>query len=196
MKKNKKLSPVPFILLGLILLAAGILLIFGSKIVSRLREASLPLSYRDEIVDAAHRYGLDPDLVAAVVKTESGFDPKAVSGDGAIGLMQVLPMTGEWIAWRRGLQFDKDRLYDPVYNLDFGCWLLSFLLERYGWNEKYALIAYNAGFARLDEWLKTDSMFDESGELNIPYAETRNYVEKITRLKERYGEVYGTELDG
>lgn len=195
MKKNKKRSPVLFIILGLIVLAAGLLLIFGSKIVSKLRESSLPLSYREEIVNAAHRYGLEPAFVAAVVRTESNFDPKAVSGDGAIGLMQVLPATGEWIAWRRGAEFDREKLYDPEFNLDYGCWLMSFLLERYGGNEKYALIAYNAGFARLDEWLKTNA--DENGELGeIPYAETRNYVDRITRLKERYGEVYGTELDG
>ncbi|MCR5610519.1 MAG: lytic transglycosylase domain-containing protein [Clostridiales bacterium] len=195
MAKNKKRSPVVFILLGLVLLAVGLMLIFGRGIITKLRDASLPLSYKEEIRNAAHRYGLEPAFVAAVVKTESGFDPRAVSGDGAVGLMQVLPSTGEWIAWRRGLEFDSERLYDPEYNLDYGCWLLSFLLERYDGNEKYALIAYNAGYGRLDEWLKT--RVDENGELtDIPYAETRNYVDRIGKLKERYGEVYGTELDG
>lgn len=195
MAKNKKRSPLIFILLGLLLLAAGLLIIFGRGLITKLRDASVTVFYKEEIKNAAHRYGLEPAFVAAVVKTESGFDKDAVSVDGAIGLMQVLPTTGEWIAWRRGLEFDKDKLYDPEVNLDYGCWLLNFLLERYGGNEKYALIAYNAGYGRLDEWLKT--YIDENGVLTeIPYAETRNYVDRITRLKERYGEVYGAELDG
>ena len=64
-----------------------------------------PISYVEEIKTAADRYGLDRTLVAAVVKTESGFRLDAVSQDGAVGLMQVLPSTAEWIAFRRGDEY-------------------------------------------------------------------------------------------
>ena len=159
----------------------------------RINARLYPISYVEEIKTAADGNGLDRYLVAAVVATESGFKPDAVSGVGAEGLMQVLPSTAEWIAFRRGLDYSECDLFDPETNLDYGCWLLKFLLDRYDGSVRNALIAYNAGFGRLDEWLKTGA--DENGELKeIPYAETRNYVDKVMKYMKKYGELYEEEL--
>ena len=169
-------------------------LMFGGCVGRRLDRSLYPLKYADEIKAAADRYRLDRCLVAAVVNTESGFRPEAVSGDGAEGLMQVLPTTAEWIAFRRGIEYEEGSLFDPETNLDYGCWLLSYLLDRYNGSVRNALIAYNAGHGRLDGWLVTGA--DENGELaDIPYAETRNYVAKVTKAIEKYREIYEEELE-
>lgn len=195
MKKSKKNNCAFFIIFGAILLAVGLFLLFGVKRIKAFQRMTLPLKYTEELKLAADRYGLDRRLVAAVVNTESGFRPDAVSVDGAEGLMQVLPATAEWVAYRRGVEYKEGSLFDPETNLDYGCWLLSYLLERYDGSVRNALIAYNAGFARLDEWLKAGT--DENGEpTSIPYPETRNYVKKVMDLIERYGDVYEKELFG
>ena len=192
MRKTSKKNPLFFIFLGVLLLAVGLLSVFGGRIISCVRGIPLSLRYTDELKAAADRYGLDRRLVAAVVNTESGFDEKAVSRDGAEGLMQLLPSTAEWIAAMRGLEYEEGCLFDPETNLDYGCWLLRYLLDRYDGSVRYALIAYNAGHARLEEWIKTRA--DENGDIDIPYPETKNYVKKIEGLIERYGKVYEKEL--
>lgn len=192
MKNNgKRSSLILAALITALMIGAAVLVFFYAK--GKLKKAAYPIAYTDEFTAAAERYGLDKSLVAALICTESRFRSDAVSGDGAVGLMQLLPSTAEWIAMRRGLDFTEERLYDPETNLDYGCWLLSWLLERYNGSERNALIAYNAGVGRLDEWLKSGA--DENDELTeIPFAETRNYVQRITMLKEKYGEVYAKEL--
>ncbi len=192
MKKMNRVSPFVYIAAGVLLLLIGLGIVFGGRILSCVRSVPLPLKYVEELKAAADRYGLDRRLVAAVVNTESGFDAKAVSRDGAEGLMQLLPTTAEWIAGMRGMTYEEGCLFDPETNLDYGCWLLRYLLDRYEGNLRYALIAYNAGHARLEEWIETRA--DENGEIDIPYPETKNYVRKIEGLIERYGKVYEKEL--
>ena len=192
MRKRSKL-PALLIVAGVLLLAVGFMAVFWGSITARLKKAMLPLEYVDEIKSAADSYGLDRRLVAAVVNTESGFDPEAVSVDGAEGLMQLLPSTAQWIADMRGVKLADGALFDPETNIEYGCWLLRYLLDRYDDEVRYALIAYNAGVGRLDGWLETET--DENGELSvIPYAETRNYVKKVMSLIEAYGEYYEAEL--
>lgn len=189
MKRTNKGAVLAALLSALMLIAA-----LPGCGTSKLRVAS-PAEYAEYIKKAAAEHGLSPYLVAAVINTESSFRPDAVSSDGAEGLMQVLPMTAEWIDYRRGSALEDNGLFDPETNVDYGCWLLSYLLDRYGGNERYALIAYNAGFSRLDSWLAEEQYLDENGELSvIPYAETRNYVEKINRYKAIYEEEYADLL--
>lgn len=174
--------------------AAAICAVFlGGCFLPKVNARMYPISYVEEIKAAADRYGLDRYLVAAVVATESGFRPEAVSSVGAEGLMQLMPTTAEWISYRRGLDHAECDLFDPETNLDYGCWLLKYLLDRYDGSVRNALIAYNAGYGRLDGWLETGA--DENGELkDIPYAETRNYVEKVNKYMEKYRELYEEEL--
>lgn len=191
---NKKHTGlIVFAAIAALLVLCG--LIFGGGVIRSIRKAVHPVKYVDEICAAADANGIDRLVAAAVVSTESGFDPKAVSRDGAEGLMQLLPSTAEWIDFRRGTHLAENGLFDAETNLDYGCWLLSFLLDRYDGNLRHALIAYNAGFGRADEWLKDPSLLDENGCIaSIPYGETRNYVDKVTNLINTYGELYAEEF--
>lgn len=177
----------------LVLAAAAALMVWYKGLPLRYR---YPLKYKEEILAACSEYGLEPCFVAAVINTESGYDADAVSRAGAVGLMQLMPSTAEWIASMRGVDYEEQRLSDPAYNIDMGCWLLSYLLERYNGNERYALIAYNAGSGTLEGWLKNEEYLNESSELSvIPYNETRNYVERIEKAIEKYERLYGEQLE-
>ena len=196
-KRAGKLSPLGAalaVIAALALLAAAGWLIFRYAGLSG--RYAYPVKYRREIMEASAENSLPPCLVASVVNTESGFDPNAVSPVGAVGLMQLLPSTAEWIAGMRGMEFEEQRLYEPAYNIDMGCWLLSYMLKRYDGNLRYALIAYNAGHGALEKWLADPAYVDENGELAvIPYNETRNYVDKIEKAIIQYEKLYGEQLE-
>jgi soluble lytic murein transglycosylase-like protein len=115
------------------------------------------------IEQAAARHNVDPNLVRAVVKVESNFNPNAVSRKGAMGLMQLMPATAR--------QLKVKNPFDPEQNVDAGVRHLKQLLESYGGDVKLTLAAYNAG---------AGAVARSSG---VPrYAETQNYVRRITNL--------------
>jgi len=131
-----------------------------------------PTAYMEEIAAAAATHGLDRAFVAAVVRCESRFRATAVSPRGAVGLMQIMPETGAWIAEQLGIvDFAVDRLVDPEVNLRFGTWYLASLLERFGSRDD-ALAAYNAGPSHAERWAAN------SGTV---FPETRTYVERVIR---------------
>lgn len=161
------------------------------------------LPYADQLSARAEESKLDPWLVAAVIRQESAFDPKARSGADARGLMQLLPGSGRDIARDRGLQdFDPAMLWQPDVNLAFGVAHLARELRRYPELER-SLAAYNAGPGRAAAWSRTlldGTAADSSGlkdpELfleRIPYLETRNYIRRITVNREVYRLLYGAE---
>jgi len=145
-----------------------------------------PLRYEHIVVGHAENYELEPQLVAAVIYQESKFDANAVSASGAVGLMQLLPETGQGIADRTGgNNWKPEDLRNPELNIRYGSWYLRHLLDKYG-DEELALAAYNAGQANVDRWR------DEG--LGIQFAETRHYVERVQELKAIYAEAYASEL--
>lgn len=152
-----------------------------------------PLLYKDEITAVAEKYGIDAALVFSIVRTESGFEPIKVSGKGAVGLMQVLPSTGKYIAGKKGIsEYD---LFDVSTNLDFGCYYWVYLSEKFCGIEETAA-AYNAGEGRVSEWLKKEEYSSDGKRLDkIPYRETREYVKKICESLKRYRKLYGKLLD-
>lgn len=121
-------------------------------------------AYEDLIVGHATLNSVRPDLVRAVIQVESGFNPRAVSHKGAMGLMQLMPATARMLQVRNA--------FDPEENIRGGVAYLRQLLDRYNGNEELALAAYNAGPQAVDKY----------GQTIPPYQETRSYVSKISGL--------------
>jgi soluble lytic murein transglycosylase len=148
--------------------------------------ARYPLEYEQLVRANARRHDLDPALVAAVIYAESRFDPNARSSSGAVGLMQLLPDTAEFIAKKTGgTRFVVADLRDPEVNVRYGSWLLAYLRDRYG-DEETVLAAYHAGPGNVDEWKREGS--------GIAFPETRAYVAEVERVRRVYEKAYGAEL--
>lgn len=157
-----------------------------------------PNEYTAFVEKYSAEYGVPENMVYAVIKTESGFDSSAVSGKGAVGLMQMMPETFEWLTkdiLREHLS--AGMLYDPETNIKYGTYYLSRLYNRFGdWDT--ALAAYNGGEGRVSEWL-TDSRYSQDGKKliidNIPteYSETENYVGKVNKALGKYNKLYTEE---
>lgn len=148
--------------------------------------------YRDIIEKYSTQYGVDPAYVAAVVFVESSHDSKIESSAGAIGLMQIVPSTGQWIADNMGLShFEADMLFDPETNIKLGCWFISYLIDLFDGNVQNATIAYNAGPTSVFNWL-ADSRYSSDGKNidTIPYEETKSYVDQIDSYYDIYKSIY------
>ena len=145
-----------------------------------------PLRYEEIVRGHARNYDLDPALLAAVIYQESKFRADARSPSGAVGLMQLLPATAHGIAVRTGgTRFRVEDLLDPEINVRYGSWYLRHLIRKYG-DERTALAAYNAGQTNVDRWRR-----ERSG---IAFAETRDYVDRVSELRELYARAYPGEL--
>ena len=169
----------------LVLLAA---LPFILKTPETVRKTIYPLEYEATIREVSAEHDLEPTFVAAVVYTESRFRPDARSHRGAYGLMQLLPQTAKFIQERSGIEGDWR---DPETNLRIGVWYLSYLEDRYMGDERLMLAAYNSGESQVDAWV-SDGGFDV-GE-DIPFRETREYVENVLEARQTYEELYGRNL--
>jgi soluble lytic murein transglycosylase len=159
------------------------------------KEITLPLRHDDIIRQQAARKRLDPAMVAAVIYAESKFNPRD-SSTGAKGLMQIQPDTARFIARRSGgTQFTVADLSDPQTNISYGAYYLRYLLDRYGSNETLALAAYNGGETNVDKWVansgKGRSGFRPS---DIPFSETRAYVQRVLQAQQDYRNNYAREL--
>ena len=151
-----------------------------------------PVAYTDLIKIYATEYALDPYLVQSIMRCESSNDPGAVSDVGAIGLMQIMPDTGTWIAHKLDLDdvYTEQMLYDPETNIEFGCWYLRFLNGRFDGNIKQMIAAYNAGHGTVEGWLE-DPNYSSNGELTtIPFEDTARYYDKVTAAYENYTTLY------
>ena len=169
-----------------------------AAIVSRIQHAppgnGLPLSDVAVIREQAAQKHLDPALIAAVIYAETRFEPRTSSA-GALGLMQVLPATAAYIAQLSGgVRFTTGDLATPRINVAYGSWYLRYLLDRYGGNELEAVAAYNGGMANVDAWVAKAR--DEGGALtiaDIPFPQTRAYVQRVLRAQGEYRSTYARE---
>jgi soluble lytic murein transglycosylase len=146
-----------------------------------------PLRYSAIVRGHAAHYRLDPALLAAVIESESKFNAGARSSAGAVGLMQLTPSTAKGIAlYTGGHRFRVSDLTNPEINVRYGAWYLRHLLDRYDDDERLALAAYNAGEDNVDRW--------ERAHVGIQFDETRDYVDKVERLKKIYRRAYANQL--
>ena len=158
----------------------------------RFWELLFPFPYRAELTADARLRGLDPFLVAGLVRQESEFNPAAVSHAHAYGLTQVLPGTGRQFARTAGVGRVTARvLVQPAANLKIGTAILRSTLDQNGGNLEQTLASYNAGPNRVAEWL-TWNTYREPAEFveSIPYFETREYVQAVLRNAEMYRRLY------
>jgi soluble lytic murein transglycosylase len=151
-----------------------------------------PQPYWGDLVADSEKNGLDPYMVASLIRQESEFNAGAVSPARAIGLMQLLPSVGKENAKKEGLRgFNASELLNPAINLELGTRNLRQVLDRFGGQPEYALAAYNAGDVPVRQWMAAGDYKDipEFVE-SIPYTETREYVEAIMRNRELYRALY------
>ena len=153
-----------------------------------------PRPYWDALRTYSEENGLDPYLVASLIRQESEFNPSAISRANAYGLMQLLPRTGKGEAKKTGLShYSTDSLLDPTTNIELGTHYFRQMVDEFGGQVEYALAAYNAGAERVADWRASGSYRDvEEFVESIPFTETREYVQAIVRNAEVYKKVYGT----
>jgi soluble lytic murein transglycosylase len=151
-----------------------------------------PRPYWPELEEDARAHGLDPFLVAALIRQESEFNPDAVSRANAYGLMQLLPSVGKSLAKQEGEKhFSTNELLNPTENLRLGTLDLKKSIDRYNGQVEYALAAYNAGDSPVHQWMTRGDYKDVAEWVeSIPYTETREYVQGILRNRELYRAVY------
>ena len=145
-------------------------------------------NYQQDIITYSQKNKIDPFLVAAIIKNESNFDNKAVSPVGAIGLMQIMPDTGAWIAQQMGLaNYKEDSLYQAEMNIRMGCWYVGELEYEFKDNLTLVMIAYNAGRGQTKLWMEENGWtYDFNDPAQIPYPDTREYVQKVLKDRDNY----------
>lgn len=150
-----------------------------------------PIAARDTIVSESRKAGMDPALVAGLIRQESNFNPRATSPAGARGLMQVMPTVGQSIAPAAGItSWNPALLYDPGINIEIGIRHLAPLLRGQP-NLPRSLAAYNAGGSRVARWSAKRGADDaEIFTERIPFSETRDYVKSVLRNREFYQALY------
>lgn len=158
--------------------------------------AVFPRGYQSIVEAEAQNFGVEESLVYAVIKAESNFNPEAKSAVGALGLMQMMPDTFTWMQTYVGDVHETEALFEPEVSIRFGCALLRLLLNEYG-DLTVALSAYNAGMGNVTSWLSDEAYSDDGVTLReIPFPETRIYVQKVLRYKENYERIYGGMENG
>lgn len=156
-------------------------------------EALFPKAYWTDLRRFSAENGLDPYLVASLIRQESEFNPNAISRANAVGLMQLLPVTGKKVAREAKLRhFSASQLYTPTVNLQLGTRYFKSMVDKFG-SFEYALAAYNAGSDRVQDWLSEGKYRDPQEFVeSIPFTETREYVQAILRNANVYKQLYGT----
>ncbi|KUK10642.1 MAG: Lytic transglycosylase catalytic [Clostridia bacterium 41_269] len=150
-----------------------------------------PFPYRDIICRYSKQFGVDPLLVVAVIKVESRFNPYAESEQGALGLMQIMPETAVWAAKNLNVNYSREKLFEPDYNIMIGCWYLSNLHSEFNGNLALVLASYNGGRGNVREWMRTGQWDGNRNSLQkIPFTETRDFVKKVLKNYERYKKIY------
>ncbi|HEY7266621.1 MAG TPA: lytic transglycosylase domain-containing protein [Solirubrobacterales bacterium] len=174
----------------LLVVALGAFLLVNSDRFQRtLEEVTLPLRHEDIIRQQAAEKGVPADLIAAVIYSESRFRDQT-SHAGARGLMQITPSTAKLIEQLSGGQtFRFEDLSDPDINIRYGTFYLRYLLDKFDQNEVAALAAYNAGETNVTAWGGSGLRLDD-----IPFPETRGYVEDVLDKRDEYARHYRDEL--
>lgn len=193
-RRSRRCRLVRLVVLVVVVLAIAVAAVWiaATRVVVPGVSAKLyPVHYREGIARVAEQYDLDPYMVAAVVQTESGYDPRALSPAGAVGLMQLMPDTATWItgleSWKGS---DVPVLTDPEDNLELGACYLAFLLRRFGGDTRPALAAYNAGQGTVVGWVHAAGGGNSFSLSDVRFPETRNFVQRVEHYWELYARIH------
>ena len=195
-RRRRRLRLIVLAAAVLALVSVGVWLVAGRTVVPGVTAGMNPIRYKSEIARVAGRYDLDPYLVAAVARTESGFNPAAVSKVGAVGVMQIMPTTATWIiqldSWKGKAHPDLKSASD---NLELGACYLAFLLREFHQSVSAAVAAYNAGQGAVSDWLAgiADRGPNATAELalsDIPFGETRAFVQRVEHYRALFRQVH------
>lgn len=142
-----------------------------------------PIKYKNIINENAKIYNLKPELIASVINVESGFKKDEVSHVGAMGLMQLMPLTAIEISTKLNDEnFKVSDMFVPEKNIKYGCYYLRYLINKFDGNVTNALASYNAGFSNVNAWLlETKYSKDGVNLTKIPFKETKNYIRKVNK---------------
>ncbi len=155
-----------------------------------------PVKYTELVEKYSAQYDVEEELIYAVIKTESGFDPNAVSEVGARGLMQMTEETFDWVHTKIQDDATFEDLYNPEVSIHYGTYLLNYLLEEFSEDQDTAMSAYHAGIASVKSWLAIDSNSSDGRTLdNIPKADTAHYVHKINNAYDMYQKILEEEAE-
>jgi len=152
-----------------------------------------PLAHVRQVQELVSDTEIDPLIIHAVMREESRLNGKLVSSAGAVGLMQIMPGTGRWIASRMDIEgYDEESLPDRDVNLTLGVWYLNYLWDEFDGVLVHVLAAYNAGPANVKKWLAAGTGSEDLDVFieTIPFEETRNYVKKVLGAYGNYIQLY------
>lgn len=193
-KRNKAAAVITAVVLILAAAAAGICIAAKNAYESYIA-AEHPIKYQEYVERYSEKYGIDKYLLYAFIKTESGFDPDAVSGTGARGLMQLMEITFDWVKFRLGDgdEVTYDDMFDPESNIRYGAYLLGFLIDKYG-DTDTAAAAYFSGVGEVGGWLENSEYSADGIHLDrIPSRNAAHYVNKINDAYSIYLRLYAAE---
>lgn len=183
MKRSSKVVIVCLVLL----MVFALLAVYAAE---RIQKFLYPREYSEYVTKYSAEYDVPESLIYAVILAESGFDADAKSGAGAVGLMQLMPDTLEWLSRLLDEETPTGDILDPETNIKYGTYYLRHLIDRFG-NTETALAAYNAGHGRVANWLKDRRYSDDGKTLKeIPLAETKNYVNRVSGNIKQYKKIY------
>ncbi len=145
---------------------------------------SYPIKYAEIVSKESAENNVPKNLILAVMREESHFNPSVVSSAKAEGLMQLMPATATWIATKKQIKYNSSTIQDPEVNIDLGVWYLRYLLNQFKNDDTLAIEAYNAGITNVIAWQKKNPNY-------IEFAETDNFVKRVKKSKTMYDNLYG-----
>ena len=185
MRRTSYLKPF-----SVLILFISLFLILSFPVGKSVLKAIYPQKYEASVQKYSEQYGIDESLIYAVIKTESSFVPTAVSDVGAMGLMQVMPETHEWLSGKLKRDEDVSVLFNEDTGIEYGTYLLRILFDEFH-DIETAIAAYHAGIGRVRGWLQDETYSKDGKTLDvIPFKDTAHYVNKVKRAVRIYENLY------
>ena len=176
---------IVFLLIFFLLAGICVILEISFDVEENIEKDLYSIEYSEYVQKYSDEYGVDCDIIFAVIKCESNFKPDAKSSAGAMGLMQMVPSTFKDMQKRLGEDLDDNDHFDPETSIKYGTYYLKYLYNYFGdWELVFA--AYNAGMGNVSKWLKNDEYSTDGKLVNIPFPETERYVKKVKAAREEY----------